>query len=275
MVGVSLSLGMVLLAGAAVGGYMLLKDKVPGTAPAPATTPAAPTPSTPAPTTVPIGNGVVVPVGSNTSWDTQQKQLEQARLEADRQASADAARRLAEAQAEVARQIEQQKAEAARLAAERAEAARRAAEEAARLAEQERLREIEWRKRDTINLLERDWSGCINEIKRTTDQLNVIDQTPMPPDIIAEVLRQRRDQCMNSRPWWWVAPDYDCRWVTNLEGDDGKWQKIADDMWKARQDLQRRPLLVRLGELGAQQQSLLQNLAALGVIKQPVNVRTA
>lgn len=218
MVGVSVSLGMLLLAGAAVGGYVLLKDRLPGTAPA-AAAPAPGTPAAPAPAqnTVAVGNGVVVPVGTGSaSWNTLQQQLQQ-----------------------------------------------------------QQAQEAAYRRQQQIDTLERDFAACINEIKRLTDQLNTIDASPMPPDIIAEVLRQRKAFCMTQRPGWWIMPDYDCRWITNLEGDDGKWQKIAEDMLAARKAEQRRPILVRLSELNAQQKAIVQNLAGLGVTKQPVNVRTA
>lgn len=126
----------------------------------------------------------------------------------------------------------------------------------------------EWRKRDKINQLEQKLSSAQNEIKRLTDQLNNIDTSPLPYDIKADVTQQRVTHCENSRQWFNFI--WDCEQWRHLNGDDGKWQKIANQKHEEHKDRERRPLLVRLSELNDLQLNLIRNLGDLGVVKNPV-----
>ncbi|MVN89372.1 hypothetical protein GO986_21795 [Deinococcus sp. HMF7620] len=198
----SLSLGTVLLVGLAVGGgYLLLRDR-----PAQTGT-AAPQPAPAG--TLPVGNGVVAPVGPGSNL-----------------------------------------------------AALQAAQDA------EKAREEAWRRADKINGLERDLATCHNEIKRLTDGLNTIDATPVDAQLRNAISDQEWASCRNSGPWLTQAAR--CH-NGNMEP---RIAAAVQAEWAARQAAQRRPLLVRLSELDAQQKSVLANLAQLGVSKAPLNVRT-
>ncbi len=201
LVGVTVSLGLLLLVGAGVGGYLLVKKVA---HPDPAYAPGAQQGGGGG---LVVGNGVVAPVGSsNAAWSVQQ--------------AADA----------------------------------------------ERKREEAWRKADKISQLERDLANAQNEIKRLTDQLNVIDGTPMPADIITRWSQQHLVDCKRSR-----FLGIGCEKYADLS--DG-YQAKADADWDAQKQLQKRPILTRLSELNNTQLSIISNLAALGSPKQPVNVRT-
>lgn len=205
MVAASVSLGMLILAGAAVGGFVLVKKSQ--NAPAPSTV-ATPAPA-PSGNTLPVGNGVVVPVGSsNAGWSAQQA------LEA------------------------------------------------------ERAREEAWRRADKISGLERDLATAHNEIKRLTDQLNVIDGQPVDPTFLASVADREWATCRNSGAWLTQAAR------CNNGNMEPRIRAAVTSEWGARTEAQKRPLLTRLSELNSQQLSLIANLRDLGVIKQPVAVRT-
>lgn len=200
ILGVGVSLGVLVIAGAAVGGYLLLRR---GQQPVPTPPAQAQTGSS-----LVVGNGVVTPVGSaGTGWNAQQA------------------------------------------------------------AEEMRRREEEWRRADKINQLERDLASAQNEIKRLTDQLNVIDNTPMPADIVTRWSLQHKTDCERSRLFGWGCDKY-------ADLSDG-YQAKAEADWAQRKQDQKRPILTRLSELNSQQLSIIQNLRDLGVVKQAVNVRTA
>ncbi|WP_034383179.1 hypothetical protein [Deinococcus sp. YIM 77859] len=205
LLSVGVSLGVLVIAGAAVGGYLLLRKGLPQ--------PVNPPPVQPGPGGLAVGNGVVAQVGSaGTGWSVQQA------LEA------------------------QQK------------------------------KEAEWRRADKINQLERDLATAQNEIKRLTDQLNVIDASPMPADIITRWSMQHESDCKESRKLGAFFGLDQCWKYRDLSYG---YQEKADADWAARKADQKRPILTRLSELNAQQLSLIQNLRELGVDKQPVNVRTS
>lgn len=200
ILGVGVSLGVLVIAGAAVGGYLLLRR---GQQPVPTPPAQAQTGSS-----LVVGNGVVTPVGSaGTGWNAQQA------------------------------------------------------------AEEMRRREEEWRRADKINQLERDLASAQNEIKRLTDQLNVIDNTPMSQEHIAAWSAAHMQSCKAA-----FVFGFGCDKRNDLsEG----WDVKAKDDWARKQEAQKRPILTRLSELNSQQLSIIQNLRDLGVVKQAVNVRTA
>lgn len=130
---------------------------------------------------------------------------------------------------------------------------------------QQQAKEAEWRRADKINSLERDLATCQNEIKRLTDQLNVIDATPMSQEHIAAWSQAHMQSCKSA-----FVFGFGCDKRNDLsEG----WDVKAKDDWARKQEAQKRPILTRLSELNSQQLSLIQNLRDLGVVKQPANVR--
>lgn len=133
--------------------------------------------------------------------------------------------------------------------------------------EAERLRELAWRRTDAINRLERELATCQNEIKLLTDQLNVIDNTPMSQEHIVAWSNAHYMACRSAFVFGFGCEQ---RREITTEG----WDVKALDDWKAKQAALRRPILTRLSALNSQQLSIIQNLRELGVTKQPVNVRT-
>lgn len=191
LVGVTVSLGLLLLVGAGVGGYMLVKN----TASQPVYTPAVQPQQDSA---LVVGNGVMAPVGSgNAGWSAQQ--------------AADA----------------------------------------------ERKREEEWRKADKISQLQRELADKRNEWKRVVDQLNVIENTPMPADIITRWSQQHLVDCKRSRFMGLGCDKY-------ADLSDG-YDKKAEADWDARKAELKRPLATQKSDLDARIIALVNNLEDLGV----------
>lgn len=128
--------------------------------------------------------------------------------------------------------------------------------------------EAAWRRTDAINTLKRDLATCQNEIKLLTDQLNVIDHTPLDQILVASISEQQWAICRNSGPWLTQAAR-----CTN-SGMQPVVDAAVKTAWDARLADQRRPLLTRLSALNSQQLSTIANLRELGVPVQPVTVRT-
>lgn len=202
IVGLSVTVGFLALAGLGAGAYYLLKKQPIGSQMALPSGQGG---------GLAVGNGVVAQVGSGGAWDA-----------------------IAKMQAEQA------------------------------------AKEAEWRKQDKIRELQTALASAQNEIKRQTDQLNVLDGSPVPADIVTQVSLRHEQDCLDAKKWWQVG--WNCAKSRDLS--DG-YDKKADAAWAAKKVELKRPILTRLSELNSQQLDIIANLRDLGVTVQPVSVRTS
>lgn len=138
-----------------------------------------------------------------------------------------------------------------------------------RLQEAEAKRESEWRRRDAIRDLREKQAKNYNDIKLIDSKLNAIDQNNiLPVDVIEAVKAEHVQFCQKS--WgregglWGTGlwdPRKDCN---DLHGDDGRWQRRAEELHREQKERLKTTLYAEKGKLQNDKKKIEENLLSFG-----------
>lgn len=157
-----------------------------------------------------------------------------------------------------------QAAQAAQLLAQQT-AANAAA--AARIAAEQAAKEAEWRRTDKIQALQRELDGVWNQIKINDTQIQTIEGRSVPPGMYQQVKDELYKACMATKGWFFAGLQCDS------EVPESRIQDELKSRWSAQLAAESRPYRASNSELDSRQRSLIANLAELGMTVSPVLVR--